>query len=74
MPRYFFHLEDPTGIIRDDGGEEFASLEEARTFALGIALELGRNRLQNAIAERHLLVMDAAGVIVFRTPLHVAPF
>jgi hypothetical protein len=74
MPRYFFHLEDPTGIIRDDAGEEFDSFDEARALALRIASELRHNRPQNTKAGRHLSVMDAAGVVIFSTPLQVEPF
>ncbi len=29
MPRYFFHIQGPSGRITDDTGIEFASLEEA---------------------------------------------
>ncbi len=67
MPVYFFHLETQAGPIHDEEGEEFDLLQEAKGAALDIASELARN-LEH-IAGQHILVMDAFGVVVFRTPV-----
>ena len=67
MPVYFFHLETQAGLIHDDKGEEFDLLQEAKGAALAIASELARN--QKHIPKQHILLTDAAGVVVFRTPV-----
>jgi hypothetical protein len=74
MPRYFFHLADANVVLRDDIGEEFATAEQARDFALRIAWEIGRNRPEDIRTGKHILVRDAAGIVVFRTPLRVDDF
>jgi hypothetical protein len=50
MPRYFFNLADGTGVFRDDIGEEFGNIEEARSHAVQIVRELGRIRPEHVIA------------------------
>jgi Domain of unknown function (DUF6894) len=67
MPVYFFHLETQAGLIHDEQGEEFDLLQEARGAALVIASELARN--QEHIPKQHILLTDAAGVVLFRTPV-----
>ena len=67
MPVYFFHLETQTALIRDEKGEEFDLLQEAKGAALVSASELARN--QGHIAGQHILMTDADGVVVFRTPV-----
>jgi hypothetical protein len=67
MVRYFFHLEDESGVLRDDIGEEFANTEQAKTLAAQVARELARNRPD--CAGRSLLVTDAVGAVLWRVPL-----
>jgi hypothetical protein len=74
MPRYFFHLADANVLLRDDIGEEFDTVEQAKGFALRIAWEIGRNRPEDVRTGKQILVIDTAGVVVFRTPLRVDPF
>ena len=50
-------------------GEEFANVEEARAYAVGVAEELVRNRVDRVRAAQRLLVTDTAGVALFRVPL-----
>jgi uncharacterized protein DUF6894 len=69
MPRYFFHLADGTGVFRDDIGEEFGNIEEARSHAVQIVRELGRSRPKHVIARLRLLVTDDAGVTLYSIPL-----
>src|SRR5437870_2692827 len=57
MARYFFHLEDGSGVLRDDMGEEFGNIEQVETFAAQVARELARNR-PDRVAQS-LLVTDA---------------
>ena len=70
MARYFFHLEDGNDeVLRDDTGEEFSEIEEAKNHALDVASELGRNQPKSFRAQQRLLVTDEAGIALFRFPL-----
>ena len=73
MPRYFFHLKDGIGVLRDDAGEEFASTQEARSHAVRVARELGRNRPEHVGIGQRLLVTDDAGITLSRIPLLLEP-
>lgn len=68
MARYFFHLDDPSGVLRDDTGEEFGNVEEVRRHANHVARELWRNRPNHVAAGQRLLVMDADGATLYRIP------
>ena len=37
MPRFYFHIRDSGGLIRDDNGAEFDSLSEAHHEAIKMA-------------------------------------
>jgi Domain of unknown function (DUF6894) len=74
MPRYFFHLEDVRIVLRDDVGEEFGTIEEARGYAVRVAWEVGRNRPEHLRAGMQVLVTDAIGAVIFRTPLRIDPY
>jgi hypothetical protein len=67
MVRYFFHLEDESGVLRDDIGEEFGNTEQAKTFGAEVARELARNRPHRV--GQSVLVTDAVGVVLWRVPL-----
>jgi hypothetical protein len=73
MARFFFHLEDETGNLRDDMGEEFGNIEEARSHAVEVARELGHNRPQRVMGGQMLLVTDDTGVTLYRIPLLLQP-
>jgi len=66
MARYFFHLIDDV-TVEDIDGESFDLPAEARSHAVKVAQELGRN--QSAHAGMSICVMDEQGVIVFRTQI-----
>jgi hypothetical protein len=68
MTRYFFHLEDGADVLRDEIGEEFGTIEEARSHAAQVVKELGRGRPERTKDQRTLLVTDVAGVVLFRLP------
>jgi hypothetical protein len=70
MPIYFFRLS--TGeILPDDEGEELPSREAAIVLAKKIAHELSANQQPSDIREKAVVVTDAAGTELFRTPLKV---
>ena len=66
MPSFFFHLTNGD-TFPDDRATPCRTLEEAKTFALGIAAELGRNRPSNEIEHLVVCVTDESGNEVFRT-------
>jgi hypothetical protein len=74
MPRYFFQLEHPSGVFKDDAGEEFDTVEEARGYAVRLAREVGRNLPERMREGGHVLVVDTAGAVVFRIPLFIELF
>jgi Domain of unknown function (DUF6894) len=67
MARYFFHLEDGSGVLRDEEGAEFGNIEEAKAHAFQVARELVGHRADRA--RQCLLITDATGVKLFRVPL-----
>jgi Domain of unknown function (DUF6894) len=66
MPSFFFHLTNGDRFP-DDRATPCRTLEEAKTFALGVAAELGRNRPSNEIEHLVVCVTDESGNEVFRT-------
>jgi hypothetical protein len=50
-------------------GENCATLERAKEFALKVAAELGRNRNREELEGEHVCVADESGKEVFRTPV-----
>jgi len=67
MRRYFFHPRDGTDEIKDDEGQEFASLADAEAHARLVHNELTRHTTPGQIRGR-LVVIDAEGNEVFELP------
>jgi hypothetical protein len=67
MPRYYFHVTNGE-TTRDQDGDLFESVEEAKRHAVTIARELG-HASSAAGARRHVCVTDEEGKEVFRTPI-----
>jgi len=72
MPRYFFYLREGTAEIRDDEGQEFASLDDAEAHAGRVAAEV-ISITQRQYAGASLVVVDAQGKDVFEIPLSGGP-
>lgn len=68
MPQFFFNLTNGD-TIRDERGTRCDTVEDARTYALAVAAELGRNRPAAELNTLALCVTDEAGREVFRTKL-----
>jgi hypothetical protein len=66
MPDFFFHLTNGD-TFQDDRAVHCRTLEEAKTLALGVAAELGRNRAAREIENLAIRVIDKDGKEVFRT-------
>jgi len=66
MPSFFFHLTNGD-TFPDDRATPCGTLDEAKTVALAIAAELGRNRPADEIAHLTVRVTDENGSEVFRT-------
>ena len=69
MPRYFLYLRDDTTEVRDDDGQEFASLADAETHARAVVDEMIRNTTLRQNARGMLVVVDAQGNEVLEIPL-----
>src|SRR4051812_22514047 len=68
MPLYQFHQTNGT-VLDDDDMTSCETFEQAKTLALEVAEELGRNRRPGHIAGKYVSVTDSSGNEVFRTPL-----
>jgi hypothetical protein len=66
MPDFFFHLTNGD-TFPDDRAVRCRTLEEAKTVALSVAAELGRNRAAREIENLAIRVTDKAGKEVFKT-------
>ncbi len=74
MPRYFFHLDRPSGRVADPDGAEFASPDQAWEAARDTARELMMAEAQAGISwlTCSFVVMDGAGEVVFEFPFSEA--
>ena len=68
MPQFFFNLTNGE-TVRDERGTACDTLEDAKTYALAVAAELGRNRSPAELDTLALCVTDETGREVFRTKL-----
>ena len=66
MQRFFFHLTNGD-TFPDDRATACRTLDEAKTVALAVAAELGRNRPADEIEHLNVRVTDENGSEVFRT-------
>ena len=63
MTRYFFYIRHDGATIRDEEGDEFSSIEDARNSAIEAIRELAASRIKNGliISDQHMDVRDEAG-------------
>lgn len=70
MPRYFFDVHDRDGFHRDNIGDEFDSVEEAREQAQALLPDIIREELPDDEFYRAVCeVRDEAETIVYRGEL-----
>jgi len=72
---YFLNVRTIDSLLVDDEGNEFTDQAEVCKYALEVASELAREypcvpAHRSTIVPLALEVMDEAGVMVFRTPIH----
>ena len=73
--RYFLNIRTIDSLFVDDDGDEFPDLAEVCKHAIAVASELAREYPRRpgnrwTIVPLALEVMDQAGALVFRTPIH----
>jgi hypothetical protein len=68
MPQYFFNLTNGE-TVRDEQGTRCDTVDDAKSYALAVAAELGRNRSREELNALALCVTDETGQEVFRTKL-----
>lgn len=63
MRRYFFHIRHNGETVMDEEGDEFASIDEARSSALRSVRELVAARIKNGqtVINKHMDVHDETG-------------
>ena len=71
MPRFFFHIRAPAGLIRDTKGLEIATLRPAIEEAQASAESL-RGRRKYMPGRCHIEVCDEAGLILAVVPIFLA--
>jgi hypothetical protein len=71
---YFFHIQEPTGIIIDEEGIELNGLEEVRAEAVQAARDILSDRLRSGqpLDDQSFIVTDNVGDTVLKFPLKLA--
>lgn len=69
MPRYFFHLYNRAGDLRDDEGTDLTDVETARDFALRSIRALLSDEVLSGEFDLHghVDITDSAGAVFERT-------
>jgi hypothetical protein len=71
MPRYFFHIRDPAGMIRDTEGLELPSLRSAVIEADASAASIAEQR-KSAPGSCQIEVRAEAGLLLAVVPVFVS--
>lgn len=71
MPRFFFHIHDASGIIKDDNGSEFENLSEAHREAIKLArcAVADLSEVGDVVDGQAIEVCDASGSVLEVVPL-----
>lgn len=70
MPRYFFDIHDGQGFHRDDFGDEFDGLDDARQQCQALLPDVARDELPDGdLREISCDVRDETGRVVYRGEL-----
>jgi hypothetical protein len=69
MPRYYFDLHRDGGVVADDQGGEFSSIEEAREECAQALAELARWELRGTSSRELVIVVRCDGKAVLTTRL-----
>ncbi len=72
MTRYFFHIRRNGEVVRDGEGDEFATMDDARSSAIKAVRELVAARIKNGevVPDEHLDVRDEADALKFSISFH----
>ena len=70
--RYYFHIRAKEGLVPDDDGMEFDTVDAAREEALQSRRELSRESWDTGPQGRLLSidVVDQTGTVIFSLPMH----
>jgi hypothetical protein len=71
MPRFYFHIRDKSGLIRDERGGEFDSLSEAHREAIELAKSMVAEiyEIGDVIDGQAIEISDASGAVFELVPL-----
>ena len=72
MTRYFFHIRRNGEAVRDGEGDEFATIDDARSSAIKAVRELVAARIKNGqmVPDEHIEVHDETGKLQFSVSFH----
>lgn len=67
MNRYFFHLRHADGTLADEEGDEFGTLEEAKSHAIEAVRELLAERIKrgDTVNDDYMDATDEVGLLYF---------
>ena len=71
MPRFYFHIRDSGGLIRDENGAEFDSLSEAHREAIALAKSVVAEMYEigDVVDGQTIEISDASGAVFECVPL-----
>jgi hypothetical protein len=74
MPRYYFHVKEPDGIINDEEGIDFETLDEVKKEAVTAAREVVSDLVLSGgeIGDKAFVVEDETGETVLTYPFRLA--
>jgi len=72
MTRYFFHIRRNAETVRDGEGDEFATIDDARSSAIRAVRELVAARIKNGqlVPDERIEVHDEADKLQFSISFH----
>lgn len=72
MTRYFFHIRRNGEVVRDGEGDDFATVDDARSNALKAVRELVAARIKNGqnVPDEHIDVRNEADELQFSISFH----
>lgn len=71
MPRFYFHIRDKSGLIRDERGAEFDNLGEAYLEAVKLARSVAADMYEvgDVVVGQTIEVSDRWGTVLASVPL-----
>ena len=74
MPRYYFHVKEPEGTLKDDEGIDFETLDEVKEEAVTAAREIVSDLVLSGrgVGDKSFVVEDETDDTVLTYPFRLA--